>query len=177
MQHASVCILWVVLITFWFSAFLAVTLLLSNRDHAINADTKAPLCSQRTAQERTGAAAGEDGDKNWLSEIEKVEYDGRNGDWLKDGEDIFYSLTEASEAASSRYDLNEEGGRGSSEAESLAEIVSPIAGPTVRLQRQHHKRTKSITGSVGVTDSPAATLMWDYSGIRLPEFRPLVIWL
>ncbi|KAJ1088811.1 hypothetical protein NDU88_001966 [Pleurodeles waltl] len=55
----------------------------------------------RTTQERTGAVTGEDADRNLSSEIEKVEYDGRNGEWLKDGGDKFYSLTEESEAASS----------------------------------------------------------------------------
>ncbi|KAJ1117266.1 hypothetical protein NDU88_005466 [Pleurodeles waltl] len=65
-----------------------------------------------TAQERTGAATGEDVDKNWTSETKKVENDGRNSDWLKDGGDKFYSLTEESEAVSSGYDLNEEGGSG-----------------------------------------------------------------
>ncbi|KAJ1156018.1 hypothetical protein NDU88_008743 [Pleurodeles waltl] len=45
---------------------------------------------KRTAQERTGAAAGEDADRNRLLETEKVEYDGRNGDWLKDAGDKFY---------------------------------------------------------------------------------------
>ncbi|KAJ1160008.1 hypothetical protein NDU88_000510 [Pleurodeles waltl] len=54
---------------------------------------------KRTAQERTGAATGDDADRNRSSEIEKVEYDGRNGKWLKDGGDEFYSLTEESEAA------------------------------------------------------------------------------
>ncbi|KAJ1131359.1 hypothetical protein NDU88_009696 [Pleurodeles waltl] len=56
-----------------------------------------------------------------------------------------------------------------SEAESLAESLSPVAGLTVRPQRRHHKRIKSRTGSVGVTDPPAATLKWDYSGIRLSQ--------
>ncbi|KAJ1179378.1 hypothetical protein NDU88_004612 [Pleurodeles waltl] len=124
---------------------------------------------KRTAQERTGPAAGEDVDKNWSSEIEKVEYDGRNGDWLKDGGDKFYSLMEESEAASSGYDLNEEGSSSSSESGSLAESLSPVAGPTLRPQHRHHKHIKSRTGSVGITDSPAAMLKWDYSGIRLSQ--------
>ncbi|KAJ1106465.1 hypothetical protein NDU88_003866 [Pleurodeles waltl] len=72
-----------------------------------------------------------------------------------------------SETASSGFDLNDEEGSGSSEAESLAERMSPVVGPTVRPQRRHHKRIKSRTGSGGVMDSPAATLKWDYSGIRL----------
>ncbi|KAJ1117351.1 hypothetical protein NDU88_005551 [Pleurodeles waltl] len=47
------------------------------------------------------------------------------------------TLTEESEAGSSGYDLNKDSGSGSSEAESLAESLSPVAGPTVRPQRQH----------------------------------------
>ncbi|KAJ1113480.1 hypothetical protein NDU88_001724 [Pleurodeles waltl] len=85
-----------------------------------------------------------------------------NGEWLKEGGDKLYSLTE-SEAASSGYDLNDEEGSGSLEAERM----SPELGPTVRPQRCHHKRIISRTGSGGVMDSPAATLQWDYSGIRL----------
>ncbi|KAJ1216892.1 hypothetical protein NDU88_004490 [Pleurodeles waltl] len=85
-----------------------------------------------------------DADRNRLSETD--EYDGRNGEWLKDGGDKFYSLTEESEAASSGYVLNEEDGSGSSEAESLAESMSPVVGPTVRPQRRHHKRIMSRTG-------------------------------
>ncbi|KAJ1209522.1 hypothetical protein NDU88_004897 [Pleurodeles waltl] len=57
-----------------------------------------------------------DVDRNPLSVTEKAEYDGRNDEWLKDGGDKFYSLTEESEAESSGYDLNEEDGSGSSEA-------------------------------------------------------------
>ncbi|KAJ1199011.1 hypothetical protein NDU88_002849 [Pleurodeles waltl] len=124
---------------------------------------------KRTVQERIGAAAGEDVDTNLSLEIEKVEYDGRNGNWLKDGGDKFYSLMEESEAVSSGYDLNKEGGSSLSEAESLTESLSPVVGPTVQPQRRHHKCIKSRTGSVGVTDSPAATLKWDYSGIRLSQ--------
>ncbi|KAJ1152781.1 hypothetical protein NDU88_005556 [Pleurodeles waltl] len=107
-----------------------------------------------------------DADTNRLLETEKAEYDGRNGKWLKEGGDKFYSLTE-SEAASSAYDLNDEDSSGSSEAESLAERMPPVVGPMVRPQRRHHKRIMSRTGSGGVMDSPAATLKWDYSGIRL----------
>ncbi|KAJ1164093.1 hypothetical protein NDU88_004539 [Pleurodeles waltl] len=70
-------------------------------------------------------------------------------------------------AASSGYDLNDEDGSGSSEAESLAERMSPVMGPTVRPQRRHHKCIMSRTGSGGVMDSPVVTLKWDYSGIRL----------
>ncbi|KAJ1082342.1 hypothetical protein NDU88_002510 [Pleurodeles waltl] len=88
---------------------------------------------KRTAQEKTEAVMGGDADRNRLSEPEKVEYDGRNGEWLKEGGDKFYSLTE-SEAASSGYDLNDEDGSGSSEAECLAEWMSPVVGPTVRPQ-------------------------------------------
>ncbi|KAJ1092867.1 hypothetical protein NDU88_005977 [Pleurodeles waltl] len=66
-----------------------------------------------------------------LSETETAEYDGRNGEWLKKGGEKFYSLTE-SEAASSGYDLNDEDGSGSSEAESLPERMFPVVGPTVR---------------------------------------------
>ncbi|KAJ1148876.1 hypothetical protein NDU88_001700 [Pleurodeles waltl] len=84
---------------------------------------------EKVAQERTGAATGEDVDRNRSSEIEKVEYDGRKGEWLKDGGDKFCSLTEESEAASSGYDLNEEDGSGSSEAESLAESMSHVVDP------------------------------------------------
>ncbi|KAJ1159331.1 hypothetical protein NDU88_011998 [Pleurodeles waltl] len=105
-------------------------------------------------------------DRNRLLETEKAEYDGRNSEWLKEGGDKFYSLTE-SETASSGYDLNHEEGSGSSEAENLAERMSPVVGTTVRPQHRHHKRIKSRTGSGGVMDSPAATLKWDYSGIRL----------
>ncbi|KAJ1107652.1 hypothetical protein NDU88_005042 [Pleurodeles waltl] len=105
-------------------------------------------------------------DRNRLLETEKAEYDGRNGEWLREGGDKFYLLTE-SETASSRYDLNDEEGSGSSEAESLAERMSPVVGPTVQPQCRHHKRIKSRTGSGGIMNSPAATLKWDYSGIRL----------
>ncbi|KAJ1112514.1 hypothetical protein NDU88_000778 [Pleurodeles waltl] len=122
------------------------------------------------AQERTEAAIGGDADRNRLSETEKAEYDRRNGEWLKEGGDKFYSLAE-SEAASSGYDVNDEDGSGSSEAESLAESMSPVVGPTMQSQRRHHKRIMSRTGSGGVMDSPAMTLKWDYSGIRLSHFE------
>ncbi|KAJ1087864.1 hypothetical protein NDU88_001026 [Pleurodeles waltl] len=43
-----------------------------------------------TEQEKTGAATGEDVDKNWTLETKKAENDRRNSDWLKDGGDKFY---------------------------------------------------------------------------------------
>ncbi|KAJ1090165.1 hypothetical protein NDU88_003300 [Pleurodeles waltl] len=121
-----------------------------------------PECSvkERAAQEMTEAGMGGVADRNQLSETEKAEYDGRNGEWLKEGGAKFYSLTE-SEAASSGYDLNDEDGSGSSEVESLAESMSPVVGSTVRPQRLHHKCIISRTGSGGVMDSPAATLKWE----------------
>ncbi|KAJ1156347.1 hypothetical protein NDU88_009070 [Pleurodeles waltl] len=85
---------------------------------------------ERTAQEKTEAVMGGVADRNQLLETEKAEYDGRNGEWLKEGGDKFYSLTE-SEAASSGYDLNEEDSSGSSEVERLAERMSPVVGPMV----------------------------------------------
>ncbi|KAJ1108381.1 hypothetical protein NDU88_005757 [Pleurodeles waltl] len=125
-----------------------------------------PCVKERTAQEKIEAVMGVVADRNQLLETEKVEYDGRNGEWLKEGGDKFYSLTE-SETASSGYDLNDEEGSGSSETESLVERMSPVVGPTVRPQCHHYKRIKSRTISGGVMDSPAATLKWDYSGIRM----------
>ncbi|KAJ1172599.1 hypothetical protein NDU88_004444 [Pleurodeles waltl] len=101
-------------------------------------------------REETRIATGEDVNKDWTFETGKAENDGRTIDWSKDGGDTFYSLTEKSEAASSGYDLNEEDGSSSSEAESL----SPAVGPTVRPQRRHSKRIMSRTGSAGIADSP-----------------------
>ncbi|KAJ1108356.1 hypothetical protein NDU88_005732 [Pleurodeles waltl] len=72
---------------------------------------------ERTAQEKTEAVTVGVANRNRLSETEKAEYDGRNGECLKEGGDKFYSLME-SEAASSGYDLNDEEGSASSEAES-----------------------------------------------------------
>ncbi|KAJ1090669.1 hypothetical protein NDU88_003798 [Pleurodeles waltl] len=119
-------------------------------------------------QEKTRIATGEDMDTDWTFETGKVENDGRNTDWSKKGGNKCYSLMEDSEAASSGYDLNEEDGSGSSEAESL----SPTVGPVVRPQRRHRKCITSRTGSAGIADSPegcAVTLKWDYSGIRLSQ--------
>ncbi|KAJ1151576.1 hypothetical protein NDU88_004356 [Pleurodeles waltl] len=121
-------------------------------------------------REKERTTAGEDVAKDWAFETRKAENDGKNIDCSKDGGDKFYSLTEESKAVSSGCDLSEEDGSVSSAAESLSSAV----GPTVRAQRRHCKRIKSRTGSAVVRDSPegcAATLMWDYSGIRLSQSR------
>ncbi|KAJ1148961.1 hypothetical protein NDU88_001785 [Pleurodeles waltl] len=127
-------------------------------------------CRKGIVQEKTRTTTGEDADKDWAFETRKAENDGRNIYWSKDGGDKFYSLTEESEADSSGYDLNEEDGSGSSEAESLSSAV----GPTVWPQHRHRKHIMSRTGSAGIADSPkgcAATLKWDYSGIRLSQSK------
>ncbi|KAJ1187118.1 hypothetical protein NDU88_003897 [Pleurodeles waltl] len=98
----------------------------------------------------------------------KLQKDGKNIDWSKDGGDNFYSLTEDSEAVSSGYYLSEEDGSVSLENE----ILSVGVGPTVKLQQRHRKRIKSRAGSAGGADSPercAATLKWDYSVIRFSQ--------
>ncbi|KAJ1197647.1 hypothetical protein NDU88_001503 [Pleurodeles waltl] len=130
-------------------------------------------CREEIEREKERTTAWEDVVKDWTFETRKVEKDWKHIDWSNDGGDKFYSLTEDSEAVSSGYDLSEEDGSVSSEAESFSSSV----GPTVRQQLQHCMRIKSRTGSVGVVDSPegcAATLKWDYSGIRLsrPEKDP-----
>ncbi|KAJ1103796.1 hypothetical protein NDU88_001217 [Pleurodeles waltl] len=97
-------------------------------------------CKKRNSAGEDKNRYGEDMDKDWTFETGKAENDGRNIDWSKEGGDKFYLLTEESEAASSGYNLNEEDGSGSSEAESL----SPAVGPTVRPQRRHRKRSPEL---------------------------------
>ncbi|KAJ1163049.1 hypothetical protein NDU88_003512 [Pleurodeles waltl] len=111
---------------------------------------------------------GEDVVKDWTFETLKVENDGKNSDWSKDGGDEFYSLTEKSEAVSSGCDVSEEDGNASSMAESLSSVV----GPTVRPQRWQRKRINSRIGAGVIGDSPgecAEMLKWGYSGIRLSQ--------
>ncbi|KAJ1181035.1 hypothetical protein NDU88_006246 [Pleurodeles waltl] len=118
------------------------------------------------AWEKERTTAGENVVKDWTFETRKAENDGKNIDWSKDEGDKFYSLTKESEAVSTGCDLSEEDGSVSSEAESLSSAV----GPTLRPLRRHRQSIKSRTGSTVVGDSPegcAATLKWDYSGIRL----------
>ncbi|KAJ1135872.1 hypothetical protein NDU88_002301 [Pleurodeles waltl] len=107
-------------------------------------------CKKRDSAGEDKNHNGEDADKDWAFETRKAENDGRNIDWSKDGGDKSYSLTEESEAASSGYDLNEEDGSGSSEAESL----SPAVGHTVMPQRQHRKRIMSRTAQLALQIIP-----------------------
>ncbi|KAJ1193780.1 hypothetical protein NDU88_003076 [Pleurodeles waltl] len=114
--------------------------------------------------------AGYDAVKDLEVETRKIERGLKNIDWSKDGGDKFYSLTEDSEAVSSGDNLSEDEGSISLESKSLPSA----AGPTVKLQQHHCKRIKSRTGSTGEVDSPgwsAATLKWDYSGIRLTSLE------
>ncbi|KAJ1117778.1 hypothetical protein NDU88_005974 [Pleurodeles waltl] len=99
--------------------------------------------------EKEKSTVGEDVAKDWTFETRKVENDGKNTDWSKDGGDTFYSLTEESEGGSSGCDLSEEDGNASSTAESLSSAV----GPTVRPQLRQRKRINSrIVEGENITD-------------------------
>ncbi|KAJ1114471.1 hypothetical protein NDU88_002708 [Pleurodeles waltl] len=118
-------------------------------------------CNKRDREGEGKNFSGEDVVKDWTFETRKVEKDGKNIDWSNGGGDKFYSLTEDSEAVRSGYNLSEEDGSVSSEAESLSSAV----GPTVRPQQRHRKHIKFRAGSVGVVDSPegcAAMHKWDF---------------
>ncbi|KAJ1200212.1 hypothetical protein NDU88_004038 [Pleurodeles waltl] len=120
--------------------------------------------------EKERNTVGEDVAKDWTFETRKVENEGKNTDWSKDGGDKFYSLMEESEAVSSGCDRSEEDGNASSTAESLSSAV----GPTVRPQQWPRKRINSRIGAGIIGDSPeeyAEMLKWDYSGIRLSQPR------
>ncbi|KAJ1175996.1 hypothetical protein NDU88_001281 [Pleurodeles waltl] len=99
--------------------------------------------------EKERNTVGEDMAKDWTFETRKVENDGKNTDWSKDGGDQFYSLTEESVAVSSGCDLSEEDRNASSTAESLSSAV----GPMVRPQRRQLKRINSRIGAGVIGDS------------------------
>ncbi|KAJ1144092.1 hypothetical protein NDU88_010394 [Pleurodeles waltl] len=96
-------------------------------------------------------------------EIGKTEWNEKNTDWSKEGGDTFYSLTKDSEAISSGCNQSEDEESLSSEIETS---LSSAVGPTVKHQQRQRRCTKEISGSVA-SGRGAATLKWDYSGIRL----------
>ncbi|KAJ1110181.1 hypothetical protein NDU88_007536 [Pleurodeles waltl] len=111
--------------------------------------------------------AADDAVKDLEFETRKFERVGKFIDWTKDGGDKFYSLTHDSEAVSSGYNLSEEEGSISLEAESL----SSVAGPTVKLQQRHRKHIRPRTGGVDSPGRSAAMFKWDYSGIGLTSME------
>ncbi|KAJ1097460.1 hypothetical protein NDU88_002578 [Pleurodeles waltl] len=98
---------------------------------------------------------------------QEIEWCGKNIDWSMDGEDKFCPLPKDSEAISSGCNKSEDEESLSSATE---KSLSSGIGPTVKQQQCQHGHKKVRSGSTtgtGTSGQGAATLKWDYSGIRL----------